>query len=208
MPPLVLVATAWAVGLFLAHYVLAPSGVEPAALVILATIPLVVTVLWWRDRSMRLSGICALALLAGALRYEAALPNWADQTLVARYNDSGWLTVEGIVRSYPDVRDTWTNLRLDAETIEVGGQVLPVHGTILVRAPHIPEYHYGDRLRVSGLLETPPEMEGFSYKDYLARQGIHSFIGRPRIEFLAEGQGSPIKAPRFGLDSTPLHREA
>ncbi len=82
MPPLVLVAAAWAAGLSLAHYVLAPSGVEPAALLILSIIPLAAAVLWRRDRSMRLSGVCALALLAGALRYQAALPNWADQTFV------------------------------------------------------------------------------------------------------------------------------
>ena len=75
MPPLVLVAAAWAVGLSLAHYLLVPSGVEPAALLILAIVPLAATVLWRRDRSMRLGGICALALLLGALRYQAALPN-------------------------------------------------------------------------------------------------------------------------------------
>ena len=194
MPALVLIAASWAVGLLLAHYVLAPSGVEPAALLILAVIPLAATVLWWRDRSMRLGGICAVFLLTGALRYQTTLPDWTDQAFVARYNGSGWLAVEGVVRGYPDVRDTWTNLELDAATVEAGGQALPVHGTILVRAPRLPEYHYGDRLRVSGLLETPPEMEGFSYKDYLARQGIHAFIGRPRIELLAVGQGSPIKA--------------
>ncbi len=193
MPPLVLVAAAWACGLCLAHYLLAPSGVAPTALLILALVPLAATALWRRDRSMRLSGICALALLAGALRYQAALPDWNDPAFVARYNGHGWLTVEGIVRAYPDVRDTWTNLRLDADSIEVGGQVYPVHGTILVRAPRWPEYHYGDRLRVSGLPETPPELDSFSYKDYLARQGIHSFVGRPRIELLASGRGNPVK---------------
>ena len=193
MPPLVLIAAAWACGLCLAHYLLAPSGVATTALLIVAVVPLAATVLWWRDRPMRLSGVCALALLAGALRYQADLPNWNDRAFVARYNGQGWLTVEGVVRAYPDVRDTWTNLRLDAGSIEVGGQVVPVHGMILVRAARWPEYRYGDRLRVSGLLETPPELDGFSYRDYMARQGVYSFIGRPRIELLARGQGSPVK---------------
>ena len=199
MPPLVLVAVAWGIGLSLAHYLLAPSGVGPAALLILAVLPLTATVLWWRDRSMRLSGICSLALLAGVLRYQVALPNWTDQTFVAHYNDSGWLAVEGVVRDYPDVRDTWTNLRLSAELIEVNGQAYPVHGTILIRAPRFPEYGYGDRLLVSGLMETPPEFEGFSYEEYLARQGIYSFIGRPRVELMAEGQGSPIKTAVYAV---------
>jgi len=148
---------------------------------------------------MRLSGICALALLAGALRYEAALPSWTDQAFVAHYNDDGWLSVEGVVQAYPDVRDTWTNLRLNAELIATSGQTLPVHGIVLVRAPRLPEYGYGDRLRVSGVMETPPQIESFSYEEYLARQGIYSFIGRPRVELLAESQGSPFKATFFAV---------
>jgi len=181
MPPLVLVAVAWAIGLLLAHYLLAPSGVEPAALLILAVVPLAATVLWWRDRSMRLSGVCALALLAGALRYQAALPDWTDQTFVAHYNGGGWLTVEGVVHAYPDVRDTWTNLRISAEMIEVKGQVYPVHGTLLVRAPRFPKYSYGDRLQVSGLMETPPALEGFSYEEYL-RTVQALGLGYPAVE--------------------------
>jgi competence protein ComEC len=37
-------------------------------------------------------------------------------------------------------------------------------------------------------LETPPVLEGFSYKDYLARQDIHSLIQRAQVTFLAENQ--------------------
>ena len=199
MPPLVLVGVAWAAGLSLAHYLLAPGGGGSVALLILAVAPLAATVMWWRDRSMRLSGICALALLAGALRYEAALPSWTDQAFVAHYNDGGWLSVEGVVQAYPDVRDTWTNLRLNAELIATSGQTHPVHGIVLVRAPRFPEYGYGDRLRVSGVMETPPQIESFSYEEYLARQGIYSFIGRPRVELLAESQGSPFKATFFAV---------
>jgi competence protein ComEC len=199
MPPLVLVAVAWATGLSLAHYLLAPDGGGSVALLILAVVPLAATVVWWRDRSMRLSGICALALLAGALRYEAALPSWTDQAFVAHYNDGGWLSVEGVVQAYPDVRDTWTNLRLRAELIAISGQRHQVHGIVLVRAPRFPEYGYGDRLRVSGVMETPPQIESFSYEEYLARQGIYSFIGRPRVELLAESQGSPFKTTFFAV---------
>lgn len=194
MPPLVLVATAWIVGLIVAHHWLAPLGVEPLSLVVLSFLSLAAIILWRQDRSMRLSGACALALLLGALRYQAALPNLDDPSVVAHFNDSGWVTLEGIVRGYPDVRDTWTNLRLDTEQIEIEGEGHPVHGTVLLRAPRFPEHHYGDRLRVSGLLQTPPEFEGFSYADYLARQGVYSFINHPQIDKVEPGQGNPIWA--------------
>ena len=165
MPPLVLVAAAWAAGLVLAHHLLAPAGVEPGALLIVGAVPLAALLLWRRDRSLRLSSICALALIAAALRYQAALPEWNDPAFIAHYNGVGWVTVEGVVRGYPDLRDTWTNLRLGAESLDAGAQSHPVHGIVLVRAPRLPESRYGDRLRVSGLLEAPPELPGFSYED-------------------------------------------
>jgi hypothetical protein len=37
---------------------------------------------------------------------------------------------------------------------------------VLVRATRCPARIYGERLGVTGELETPPIFEGFSYKDY------------------------------------------
>ena len=146
---------------------------------------------------MRLAGACALALFLGALRYKAAVPHLEDPGTVAHYNDRGWVTVEGIVQGYPDMRDTLTNLRLKSRLIEIDSKVYPVEGTVLVCAPRFPEYRYGDRLRVAGLLQTPPEFENFSYKDYLGRQGIHSVIYRPQIVQVESGQGSSFWTAMF-----------
>lgn len=199
MPPLVLVAVSWVAGLIIAHHWLAPAEVELLPLALLSLVPLAAFLLWRKDRPIRLGSACALALLLGAVRYQAAMPDWNDPEFVAYYNDGGWITLEGVVRDYPDVRDTWINLKLDAELLESEGQTHPVHGTVLVRAPRFPEYHYGDRLRVSGLLETPPKLEGFSYRDYLQRQEIYSLIHRPRIEYAASGRGSPFWAAIFAV---------
>nr|NIV34308.1 DUF4131 domain-containing protein [Anaerolineae bacterium] len=150
MPPLVLVAIAWVAGLVAAHHWFVPLGVEPLSLVLLSLIPIAAILLWPRDRQMRLAAICTLALLAAALRYQSALPDLDDPGLLAHYNDQGWVELEGVVDGYPDVRDTWTNLKVEAESIELDGERYPVHGTVLVRAPRFPEQHYGDRLRVAG----------------------------------------------------------
>lgn len=166
MPPLVWVAIAWVGGLIAAHHWLVPLGVEPLSLVLLGLVTLAAILLWRRDRSMRLAGACALALLLGALRYQAAIPDLDDPAFVAHYNDSGWVTLEGTVQGYPDVRDTWTNLRFEADSLDQEGETHPVGGTVLVRAPRFPEAQYGDRLRVSGLLQTPPQFEDFSYQYY------------------------------------------
>jgi competence protein ComEC len=196
MPPLVLFAGAWVVGLLIARHGLAVAGV---GLLPLLSIPAAALVLWRHDRAMRLSAACGLALLLGALRYQLDLPNLNDPRLPAHYNDRGWVDLEGVVQGYPDLRDTWTDLQLKADTLEIDGETWPVRGTVLVRAPRYPEVRYGDRLRVSGLLQTPPELEGFSYREYLARQDIYSLINRPQVVLLDRDQGSPVWAAIYWL---------
>jgi competence protein ComEC len=199
MPPLVLVAIAWVAGLIVAHHWLVPLGIAPLSLVLLSLVPAASILLWRKDRSMQVAGVCALALFLGALRYQAAVPHLDDPGTLAHYNDRGWVTLDGIVQAYPDVRDTATHLRLKSRSIEIDGRVYPIEGIVLVRAPRFPEYQYGDRLRVEGLLQTPPEFEGFSYRDYLGRQGIHSLIYRPQIVQIESGQGSPFWTAMFAM---------
>lgn len=199
MPPLVLVAIAWVAGLLAARLLFAPAGVEPASLALFCPIPLAAILLWRRDRTMVLCGACTLAFVLGALRCMAAIPSLDDPAWVAHYNDRGWVTLEGVVRDYPDARDTWTALTLDVEGLALEDQNHPAHGTVLVRAPRFPEYDYGDRLLVSGLLETPPELEGFPYRTYLASRGIYSVLERPQIEQIARDQGSIMRRAMFDL---------
>ena len=192
MPPLVPFVVAWLGGLVVARHWLVPLGVPPLSVALLGIVPLAAISLWWRDRSVRLGGLCALALLAGALRYQSALPDLDDPSQVAHYNDRGWVTLEGIVAGYPDQRDTWTNLILAVQSLQQvpGLEAEPAWGRVLVHAPRYPQLHYGDRLRVSGRLETPPVFEDFSYREYLQRRGISSVIWWPQIEQLGPGQAS------------------
>jgi hypothetical protein len=37
---------------------------------------------------------------------------------------------------------------------------------------------------VTGYLESPPELEGFSYRNYLMKEGIYSVMDFPKIELL------------------------
>ncbi len=199
MPPLVLVTAAWLAGLIAAHHWMVPAGIQPLSLLLLSLVPLVLFLLWRSNRQMKLSTACSLALLLGAWRYAIAIPDLKDPAIIAHYNDSGWITVEGVVRSYPDVRDASTHLHIGVDRIQLDGEERPVRGTVLATVPRAPQYKYGDRLRLSGLLETPPEFEGFSYREYLARKGIYSQMRRPRITPLESGQGSPLWAAMYAL---------
>jgi competence protein ComEC len=65
-----------------------------------------------------------------------------------------------------------------------------LEGKALIKARRYPEYHCGDEVKIVGHLRTPPEFEDFSYRQYLATQGIYSLMDYPEITRLSSGNGS------------------
>ena len=143
-----------------------------------------------RNRSWRLFFVCAALFAFGAGRYAwAARPLPADH--IAHAVDTGYVTLTGIIARDADVRDHHTNLHVQVESIQQDGEPTGRQGLVLVQAPRQGDYAYGDRVTVSGALLTPPEFDDFSYRDYLARRGIHAMIPNAQVEILAHDQGQP-----------------
>lgn len=65
----------------------------------------------------------------------------------------------------------------------------PRSGSVLITLDKYPQYHYGDRVKISGELKTPEEFDGFDYGNYLSRYGIYSVMYYPYMEVLETGQG-------------------
>ncbi len=141
----------------------------------------------------------------GAARFQASLPQ-ADPFFIAWYNDREYeLLVTGTLVEPPDYRDSYTNLRLQVEGVDTGeDRDLPVKGLILVRVPANQDYRYGDRVRLRGKLQTPPENEEFSYRDYLARQGIHAYMPKARPTRLPWPGGNPLMKLVYGIKERSL----
>lgn len=121
--------------------------------------------------------------------YVSALPE-INSTHIAYYNEQQEVVVTGLVVDEPDVRDQSVLLRVEAESIIVGGQLTPVKGLVLVTTPRFPVIAYGTQIQIIGNLETPGEGATFDYKSYLARQGIHSQMSWPQLRVLAKDRGS------------------
>jgi competence protein ComEC len=185
---------AWLSGVYLQSLLQAPAWILGLAFPFF----LAVALIWWREWPVRLGASCALFLLLGALRYTAALPR-LDEGDLPYYNDGGTTTITGFVVEAPDVRDRYVNLKVSARDLEIDGGMRPVEGLALVRTGRHPSYEYGDEVQIEGKLETPPESEDFSYKDYLARQGIHSMVDYGRITVLSRGHGDPFHRTIYAL---------
>lgn len=185
---------AWITGILFAAW-LQPSLPVLGALMPLPTAGLLLV---RRHPQRRLMVACVLFALLGAARYVLAIPE-IDDHHVAWYTGQQEIVLEGVVAGEPDVRDRSTNLRVAARRLKTDGAWHDVEGTALVQTGRYPARDYGDALRISGDLETPPVFEDFSYKDYLARQGVYAMMRRPRIEQIGQGEGNPVLAGIFRL---------
>ena len=103
------------------------------------------------------------------------------------------VTILAHVDSYPLVADTQQQVTVQARTIEVAGVTHAVTGAARLKTGSGRRYEYGQPIRITGRLVTPPELDGFSYREYLARKGIRSLVYSPKIQMTAGSpQGSPL----------------
>jgi competence protein ComEC len=156
----------------------------PAWSLIFALLPLSLLLLKKHRKIIVTTSLCLLALFGGMVRYQANLLI-VDESSIQFYNEGGAVTLQGVIATAPDFRDT--NTQITVSVSEVNGH--PVSGKILLFAPRYPEYKYGDVLQVNGNLETPPILGDFDYRGYLAGQGISSVVSYPKIEVVESGKG-------------------
>jgi competence protein ComEC len=181
---LLYVSCAWVAGVFLGSKLSLPLFVLAFGLIPFTLIPF----LRGSKKTLIVAGLCLLTLFGGGLHFSSSLPP-ADEHSLCFYNDGGIVEIQGMVTEEPDIRDKYCLLTFSANDVTVSGERKEVSGTALIRVPRYPAYHYGDVLKVTGELETPPQFEDFDYKGYLARQGIYSVIYYPGVEVLDHGQG-------------------
>jgi competence protein ComEC len=137
--------------------------------------------------------LLAVAAL-GAARYQSYQPVLSPAS-IAFYNDAGQeYILEGIVIKPPDYRDTQTNLviRVDRLRPTYEYRFTDVDGLLLAKVTAENKWHYGDLVRLQGEIRTPAVSEDFSYRDYLARRGILSFMSFPSGTLIEHRKGNPI----------------
>ena len=140
--------------------------------------------------------LLVLFISLGSIRYITSRP-MITRGFIAYYNDRpASIILEGVVVELPDVRDTYVNLRVRVERLrQVDEQAFTqVGGLVLIRTSPDEKFQYGDRISVRGQVQTPTENEDFSYREYLAHQGIYSTISSNDISLVSHGNGNPLLA--------------
>jgi competence protein ComEC len=211
MRPLFWLSLAFLVGIALA-------GVVPltaSAWLFLAGIALVLGILWRflaqsidqasLAKDITSATVFLVILFLGSARYQASVPVFGAFDL-GWYNDRDYDTlITGWVTQPPDQRDNYANLRVRATGIDTGnGTDLKVDGFLLARVDPNDEYKYGDIVRLRGKLKTPSETEDFSYRDYLARQGVYSTMTSTKVTSLPGKNGNIFTAGLYALKQKSL----
>jgi competence protein ComEC len=164
---------------------------QPILLGILILAVLLIFILW-SHKNLVIIGFCLIFLVLGIWKHQAAEVKISESEL-RNFNDkSGSIILIGIIDEEPILKEKSQNFGLETETLEFGGKILKISGKVLVTAVRYPEYKYGDKLKITGQLKTPEELEGFNYKDYLAKDGIYSVMAFPEIEKIGENYGSSV----------------
>ena len=144
------------------------------------------------------------ALLLGAGRYQLTIHKLTPSD-AAWFNDRKYdMLVTGWIDEPPDYRDTYTNLRIHVQQVDTGEDLFNAGGLILVRVPPDQIYHYGDIVRLRGRLQTPPVNEEFSYREYLARQGVLSYMPNAEATLLPGRGGNPFSAAIYAIKEKSL----
>ncbi|MFQ5945641.1 MAG: DNA internalization-related competence protein ComEC/Rec2 [Anaerolineae bacterium] len=184
---LVYLCAAWLLGIAAAAYLPFPKPL----LLLAGLIGAAIVGLGWTERRYRILGVGLVLATAGVWYHQFSLVVPGDDHL-AVHNDGPPVRIRGDVVREPILRDLVVDLRIEARAKAVGEDWQEIRGGALLRLPRTAPYRYGDLLEIEGTVESPPELEGFSYRDYLARQGILSVIDHARVERLASDGGNPV----------------
>ncbi len=183
---LIYLSAAWVAGVYLGSRIPFSAGIICLGLLPFCLIP------FFRQhtRLLFLAGFCFLTLLGGSIRFQTSLPV-INEHHIQFYNNKGIVEIKGMVCTEHELRNTTAIFQLSAVELQTEGGWKKVQGKVLIRVPRYKEreYYYGDILRLTGGLQTPPQYDEFDYKGYLARHGIYSIMNYPKIEIIDTGKG-------------------
>jgi competence protein ComEC len=139
------------------------------------------------------AGLFLFALGLGVLRYEIKeAKSGALETQIGQK-----ISFQGTITDEPDEKENYVRLVIEENKTKI---------KILAVSRRYPEFHYGDKVEITGKLERPSsfakaseDKENFDWPAYLAKEDIYYEIFYPDIKLLSGGGGSWLKRWLFTL---------
>ena len=146
-----------------------------------------------RMREAATLGVLFVLILVGIDRYEEALPPSQPQGVALLNDRDRAATLRGVIVDEPEEGDRTQRFTLRVDEADSGAGFQPADGRVLVVARPFPAYEYGDVLELTANLETPPRLDGFDFREYLARRGVHSQVLFPeQTRIVGTGAGNDL----------------
>ena len=164
----------------------------------------ITTILFMRKNPSARQVFLLLLLFEMGAAYQASITTNPDSSHIQVFNDIGFpASVTGEIITPPEILDRNVRFVLKAEQFCPGktGSIETVNGKILVYTRALSDFQYGDTIQVYGLLETPPEYEGFSYREYLSREDIYAFLYSRESEIIKRSWSYPIRKALYQFRS-------
>jgi len=144
------------------------------------------SLLFFKKKPILAFGLCLIFLSFGILRYQTVFRNFETQEIKDFINFSEQTEFVGKIIKEPDIRQDNINLLINIEKIIINKIDISMSGRILVTANRYPEYQYGDKLNINGVLKEPHVFEDFNYKNYLRKDNISAVIYYPDISTIED----------------------
>lgn len=156
--------------------------------IFLGIILLFVSLLADNRKLIILIAIFIISFGLGVARYE--LEDYKGTNL-----QEGRINIEGIIVDEPDERENYTSF-----VVKTG------RDKILVYTAHYPEFRYGDKIEMTGMLKKPENIDpDFDWQAYLGKDDIYFEVFYPEIELVSSGNGFWIKEQLFALKENFLN---
>ena len=133
---------------------------------------IILGLIWcWENKFRRFVLFCLVFFCLGALRFLWSMPDCTSSKNICFFNGErknlvGWIGAEPV----REISQTKYVFKTDL-------------GKILLTLPIEPAFNYGDQLKISCILYSPRNQldSVFSYRQYLAKDGIYSICSSPKI---------------------------
>ncbi|MDD4989317.1 MAG: ComEC/Rec2 family competence protein [Candidatus Pacebacteria bacterium] len=157
------------------------------------------------DSSSSLFAISLFCFLfsLGLFRYSLSLEkNPLPENLIGKQ-----VIAEGVISDEPDERDTNTKLTISLDQVSNKD----FQTKILATVSRYSDFHYGDRIKLTGILARPENFsedngKEFDYVSYLAKDGIYYMSKNPKVEVVSSGGGNFIKRNLFALKNAFIEK--